>query len=149
MTRILATLALGAASLTTGCIVVPLNADRTVAYPVGAAPHTPIVQPAPPSQTLPVRLYPTNQAATASGMIAGTVTNHLNGRGTFTLNVGDETMAGEATRSGGSNARLGVANAYGARGSYANCRYTMNSATQGTGSCMFSNGARYQLHIGT
>ena len=149
MTRMLATLAFGAASLTTGCIVVPLNADGTVAYPVGAAPHAPVVQPAPPSQTLPVRLYPTNQAATSSGMIAGTVTNHLNGRGTFTLNVGDETMSGEATRSGGSNARIGVANAYGARGSYANCRYTMNSATQGTGSCTLSNGGQYQLHIGT
>lgn len=149
MTRILATLALGAASLTTGCIVVPLNADGTYAYPVGAAPHAPVVAPAPTSQTLAVRLYPTNQAATASGMIAGSVTNHLNGRGTFTLNVGDETMSGEATRSGGANAHIGVANAYGARGSYANCRYTMNSITQGTGNCTFSNGAQYQLHIGT
>ena len=149
MTRILATLALGAASLTTSCVVVHLNADGTYAYPVGATPHAPLVQPAPTSQTLPVRLYPTNQAASASGMIAGTVTNHLNGRGTFKLNVGDETMSGEATRSGGSNARIGVANAYGARGSFANCRYAMNSATQGTGSCTFSNGGQYQLHIGT
>ena len=148
-TGILATLALGAVSLTTACIVVPLNADGTYAYPAGAAPNVPVVQPAPTSQTLPVRLYPTNQAATSSGMIAGTVTNHLNGRGTFTLNVGDETMSGEATRSGGSHARTGVANAYGARGSYAKCRYTMNSATQGTGSCTFSTGGQYQLHIGT
>ena len=149
MARILSALALGAASLTTGCIVVPLNADGTYAYPTGAAPQAPVVLPAPTSQTLPVRLYPTNQAATSSGMIAGSVTNHLNGRGTFTLNVGDETMSGEATRSGGSSARTGVANAYGARGSYANCRYTMNTATQGTGSCTFSNGGQYQLHIGT
>ncbi|HVE90497.1 MAG TPA: hypothetical protein VNA44_12445 [Burkholderiaceae bacterium] len=149
MTRILAVLALGAASLTTGCIVVPLNADGSYAYPAGGAPHAPAIQPLPTSQTLPVRLYPTNQAATASGMIAGSVTNHLNGRGTFTLNVGDETMSGEATRSGGSGARAGVANAYGARGSYANCRYTMNTTTQGTGSCTFSNGGQYQLHIGT
>ena len=149
MTRILTALALGAASLTTGCIVVPLNADGTYAYPVGAAPPTPLIQPAPTSQTLPVRLYPTNQAATSSGMIAGSVTNHLNGRGTFTLIVGDETMSGEATRTGGSNARTGVANAYGARGSYANCRYTMNTTTQGTGVCTFSNGGQYQLHIGT
>ena len=149
MTRILTSVALGAVSLTAGCLVVPLNADGTYAYPAGAPPHAPVVQPAPVSQTLPVRLYPTNQAATSSGMIAGTVTNHLNGRGTFTLNVGDEMMSGEATRSGGSNARTGVANAYGARGSYANCRYTMNTATQGTGSCTFSNGGQYQLHIGT
>ncbi len=149
MARILAALALGAASLTTGCIVVPLNADGTYPYPAGAAPHASVVMTAPTSQTLPVRLYPTNQAATSSGMIAGSVTNHLNGRGTFTLNVGDETMSGEATRSGGSGARTGVASAYGARGSYANCRYTMNTVTQGTGSCTFSNGEQYQLHIGT
>lgn len=153
MARILAGLALGGASLTTGCIVVPLNADGTYAYPVGAAPHAPVVIAPPASQTLPVRLYPTNDAAAATGVIAGTVTNHLNGHGTFTLNVGAETMAGEATRFGGSSsapsARSGVANAYGARGSYANCRYTMNSAVQGTGSCTFSNGAQYQLHIGT
>jgi hypothetical protein len=149
MTRALTALTFGAASLMTGCIVVPLNADGTYPYPVGTAPQTSVIQPVPTSQTLPVRLYPTNQAATSSGMIVGTVTNHLNGRGTFTLNVGDETMSGEATRAGGSNVRTGVASAYGVRGSYANCRYTMNTATQGTGSCTFSNGGQYQLHIGT
>lgn len=153
MARIPAVLTLGSALLISGCIVVPLNADGTYAYPVGASPQAPIVLPPPASQTLPVRLYPTNEAATSTGVIAGTVTNHLNGRGTFSLNVGAETMAGEATRlaSTGTAAigRSGVANAYGARGSYANCRYTMNSATQGTGSCTFSNGAQYQLHIGT
>lgn len=148
MIRILTALALGT-SLTTGCVVVPLNADGTYAYPVGSSPQAPFVQLPPASQTLPVRLYPTNQAATSSGMIAGSVTNHLNGRGTFTLNVGDDTMSGEATRTGGSNARTGVASAYGARGSFANCRYTMNTVAQGTGTCTFSNGAQYQLHIGT
>ncbi len=34
-------------------------------------------------------------------------------------------------------------------GSYANCRYTMNSATQGAGSCTLSSGGQYRLHIGT
>lgn len=149
MSRLPFAFALGTACLATGCVVLPLNADGTYAYPIGASAHAPIVLPPPASQTLPVRLYPTNQAATSTGVIAGSVTNHLNGRGTFTLNVGDETMSGEATRSGGSNARTGVASAYGARGSHANCRYTMNSATQGTGNCTFSNGAQYQLHIGT
>ncbi|MDQ3187597.1 MAG: hypothetical protein M3Q28_01670 [Pseudomonadota bacterium] len=137
-----------AALLTTGCIVVPLNADGTAAYPITGAAHAPVVIAAPASQTLPVRLYPTNEAAANTGVIAGTVTNHLNGRGTFTLNVGTETMAGEATRVGGANARSGIASAYGARGSHANCRYTMNNATQGSGNCTFSSGAQYQLHIG-
>ena len=57
MARTSAALALGSAFLISGCIVVPLNADGTYAYPVGAAPHTPVVLPAPTSQTLPVRLY--------------------------------------------------------------------------------------------
>jgi hypothetical protein len=72
----------------------------------------------------------------------------MNGRGTFMLNVGGETMSGEATRSQAGNGREGVANAYGARGSFANCRYTMNNAVQGMGTCTFSSGATYQLHIG-
>jgi hypothetical protein len=150
MTRIPVVLAIGGALITSGCIVVPLNPDGSYAYPAGAAPHAPVVVPAPTSQTLPVRLYPINEAAASTGVIAGTVTNHLNGKGTFSLNVGSETMAGEATRLGSTaGARSGIANAYGARGSHANCRYTMNNATQGTGSCTFSNGASYQLHIGT
>ncbi len=57
-------------------------------------------------------------------------------------------MSGEATRTGGANGRSGVASAYGARGGYANCEYTMNSNTQGSGRCTFSSGAVYQLHIG-
>jgi hypothetical protein len=103
---------------------------------------------APTSLTLPVRLYPTNEVAAATGMVSGTVVNNLNGKGTFTLNVAGESMSGEATRSGGTSSRQGVANAYGARGSYANCQYTMNSTSQGTGRCTFSSGATYQLHIG-
>ncbi len=150
MRRIPAVLVLGGALITSGCIVVPLSPDGSYAYPAGAAPHAPVVIQQPVAQMLPVRLYPTNEAAASTGVIASTVTNHLNGKGTFSLNVGSETMAGEATRLGStSGVRSGIANAYGARGSHANCRYTMNSATQGTGSCTFSSGASYQLHIGT
>ena len=153
MARIPAVLALGSALFTSGCIVVPLNADGSYGHPAGTSPKPPVVIPPPAAQTLPVRLYPTNEVAASTGVIGGAVTSHLNGRGTFSLNVGAETMAGEATRLAGTGGvamgRSGVANAYGARGSYANCRYTMNTATQGTGSCTFSNGAQYQLHIGT
>jgi hypothetical protein len=139
----------GFAAALTGCVVVPLNADGTPAYPVGHPPAAVAVAPPPTSLTLPVRLYPTNEAAAATGMLSGTVTSMLNGKGTFTLNVGGETMSGEATRSGGANGRNGVASAYGARGSYANCRYEMNNNSQGSGRCTFSNGAEYQLHIGS
>lgn len=132
------------------CFVVPLNPDGTPAYPLAYAPapvSAPVIA-APASLTLPVRLYPTNEAAAGTGMIGGTVTNNLNGKGTFTLNAGGETMSGEATRTGGTNSRSGIANAYGAKGGYANCTYTMNTTAQGTGRCTFSNGATYQLHVG-
>ena len=140
-----------------GCLVIPLNADGPAAYPVHAvrsADGTLVAAPvvpapaAPSSLTLPVRLYPTNEAASAAGLVGGTVSSNLNGKGTFTLVVAGETMTGEATRTGGPSGRGGIANAYGSKGNYANCTYTMNSNAQGTGSCTFSNGATYQLHIG-
>lgn len=94
------------------------------------------------------RLYPTNDTAAHTGVLTGTVTNHLNGRGEFHLAVAGEMLSGEATRMAGGS-RRGVANAYGARGTYMNCQYQMNSATQGSGECTMSNGGRYQLHIGS
>jgi hypothetical protein len=132
-----------------GCVVIPLNPDGTPAYPVAAPAAPVVVAPAPAPQQVPLRLYPTNDIAAATGVVAGSVTSYMNGRGTFMLNVGGETMSGEATRALAGAGRDGVANAYGARGTFANCRYTMNTAAQGTGSCTFSNGATYQLHIGS
>jgi len=131
-----------------GCIAVPVNPDGSL-YQGPIVPATTIaVPPAPQSLALQVRLYPTNQAAAATGVLAGTVINQLNGKGAFTLDVAGEPMAGEATRTGGPGGRTGVASAYGAKGAFANCAYTMNSTSQGSGRCTFSNGAVYQLHIG-
>ena len=45
--------------------------------------------------------------------------------------------------------RRGVANAYGTRGTYVSCEYQMLSAQQGAGHCLFNNGARYEVHIGS
>ncbi|MBL8514865.1 MAG: hypothetical protein JNJ55_12815, partial [Betaproteobacteria bacterium] len=109
--------------------------------------------PAPPPApvNLIAKLYPINDQASATGAIFGAVTNHLNGRGTFTLTADGESFTGEATRSagtgGGSGGNRGIANAAGARGNYVRCTYTMNTATQGTGECAFSNGARYTFHL--
>jgi hypothetical protein len=137
-----------AALVLSACVVVPVNPDGSLYQGPVAGGVAPVVVPAAPtSLTLPVRLYPTNEAAAATGMVSGSVTSHLNGKGTFTLHVSGETMSGEATRSG-SGSRQGVASAFGARGSYANCQYTMNTMSQGTGRCTFSTGALYQLHIG-
>jgi hypothetical protein len=44
--------------------------------------------------------------------------------------------------------RRGIANAYSARGVNAQCEYVLNGPSQGTGACLFSDGARYQLHFG-
>ena len=71
----------------------------------------------------------------------------LNGRGHFTTNISGENFSGEATRVAGS-AREGLANGAGTRGSYINCRYTMNSPALGTGSCRLSNGAVFTMHVG-
>jgi len=58
-----------------------------------------------------------------------------------------ETLVGEATRVANDD-RRGVASAYGGRGTFARCEYQMSSAQMGAGTCTFSNGAQYQVHIG-
>jgi hypothetical protein len=96
---------------------------------------------------LNVRLYPANDIATQSGVLTGTVTNMMTGAGRFQFEYQGELLAGEATRVSGDE-RRGVASAFGPRGTYANCDYQMNTPVQGAGTCMFSTGAKYQVHIG-
>lgn len=112
----------------------------------------PGVQPAAPTGPsmpagLQARLYPSNEIATETGLLSGTVTNMMTGKGIFQLNYRGEILSGEATRLPGDD-RRGVANAYGQRGTYMNCEYRMTTPYQGTGSCRLSNGAQYQVHIG-
>lgn len=148
----LATAALG------GCYVIPVAPDGTPIYPgvVTAAPgyYAPAV-PAPayatpggpvPS-TLQARLYPANEIASEDGMLSGTVTNMMTGKGLFRLDYKGEILSGEATRVSGDQ-RRGVANAYGQHGTYMTCDYRMNTPYQGTGTCKLSTGALYQVHIG-
>ena len=96
---------------------------------------------------LQARLYPSNEVATETGLLSGTVTNMMTGKGVFQLNYRGEILTGEATRVPGDD-RRGIANAYGQRGTYMNCEYRMTTPYQGTGSCKLSNGAQYQVHIG-
>lgn len=133
-----------AAALLTGCYVVPVNHYPPQAQPV----PVPVQIPAPAPVTFAARLYPSNDLAAAYGMVSAVVTNDLHGRGSFSTNINGEHFTGEATRLAGSS-REGVANGAGNRGSYLNCRYTMNSATLGTGSCRMSNGAAFSMHIGS
>ena len=136
-----------------GCYIVPVGPDGyPAAYvPVSPAPIpgqavTPQSHPATP-KVLHARLYPANELATQTGMVSGTVTNMMNGKGRFQLNYHGETLTGEATRVSGDE-RKGVASAYGPTGAFMSCEYQMSTPLRGAGTCNFSNGARYQAHIG-
>ena len=108
-----------------------------------------LAAPAGPSApaSLQARLYPSNEVATETGMLSGTVTNMMTGKGFFQLNFKGEILSGEATRVPGDE-RHGLANAYGQRGTYMSCDYRMSTPYLGTGTCKLSNGAQYQVHIG-
>ena len=150
----------------TGCYVVPLAPDGTPIYPythtsppytvapypapsyaVTPYPPPPVVAGPPMPAMLNARLYPANEAATQTGMMSGTVTNMMTGKGRFQLDYKGELLTGEATRMSGDE-RRGIANAYGSRGTYMTCEYKMTSAFQGAGTCTLSNGAKYDVHLG-
>jgi len=155
--------ALASATLLAGCYVVPVQPQPSIYPPPQALPAVPV------AATYGARLYPLNDTAAQTGMLQATVTDNLNGRGTFSLNFGNELMQGEATRVADnypgygrvhqqvygqsprpvSGFRKGIANAAGARGAYVNCEYALNAQSTGTGACIFSNGAKYQLHFGS
>ena len=91
------------------------------------------------------RLYPANELASRMGQVSGMITNPERGHGEFSFAVGGEAFRGEATRAPSST--KGVANAAGSRGGYVRCDYSMSSSELGSGSCQFSDGARYDMHI--
>jgi hypothetical protein len=144
-----------------GCYIVPVvDPQGNVQYqhypvppagvPVALAPAG---YPAPyPGQAFPAmlnaRLYPDNDLATQTGVVTGTVANMMNGKGRFQLQYGAEVLTGEATRVSNDN-RKGIASAFGSSGSFMSCEYQMNNPRQGAGTCTFSNGARYKLHVGS
>lgn len=140
--KFLATLSAAAAAsaLVSGCYVVPLHqapvASNQAYAPVAVVAVRPIYT---------ARLYPTNDIAATAGRISGTISNPDRGQGEFAFVMGGESFVGEATRA--PNASKGTANAAGNRGAYAKCTYTMSNATLGTGGCVFSTGATFDLHI--
>jgi hypothetical protein len=155
-------LALGASTLVlSACYVVPVvdpqgNVQNyhyplpPAGIPIAAAPAG-YPHPAPGGSfptVLNARLYPDNDLATQTGVVTGTVANMMNGKGRFQLQYGSEVLTGEATRVS-NDERKGIASAYGSSGSFMSCEYQMNSPRQGAGTCTFSNGARYKLHVGS
>ncbi|MBE0626040.1 MAG: hypothetical protein IH606_14640 [Burkholderiales bacterium] len=142
-----------------GCYVLPVvDPQGNVQYqpyplppagmPVAAAPGAYPLPGTPLPAVLNARLYPDNDLATQTGVVTGTVANMMNGKGRFQLQYGGEVLTGEATRVS-NDERKGIASAFGSSGSYMSCEYQMNNPRQGAGSCVFSNGARYKLHIGS
>lgn len=158
--RLRIALLLGIAATTlAGCYVVPVvGPDGQATYyhyplppvgpvPAGAVPPPAVVSGKPMPAVLNARLYPENDIATRTGMVSGTVTNMMTGKGRFQLAYGNDVLVGEATRVSGDE-RRGVASAYGAGGTYMSCEYQMNTPRQGAGTCLFSNGAKYTVHLG-
>lgn len=145
---------IGAAALAAGCVAVPGPDGHFVYYPLPpaasgypAAPGAPAGPAAQFPAVLQARLYPANEIATQTGVVSGSVTNMMTGKGRFQLVYQGETLVGEATRVDG-DARRGVASAYGAGGAFMSCDYQMSTPRQGAGTCTFSNGAQYKVHIG-
>ena len=155
------------ATATSACYVVPVVApDGGVYYnyyplppagtplpPVGVAPHPGQQVGLPPQMTtstpatLPVRLYPSNDRATRTGVISGSVTNMMTGKSRFVVEYEGQVLSGEATCVVEDEKR-GVASAYSPGGIFMSCEYQLNTPYQGAGTCTFSNGAKYQMHIG-
>jgi hypothetical protein len=144
----------GATIAAAACVAVPGPDGHYVYYPLppaasayAAAPGAPAAAPSQFPAVLQARLYPANEAASQTGVVSGTVTNMMTGKGRFQLLYQGDTLVGEATRVDG-DARRGVASAYGAGGAFMSCDYQMHTPRQGAGTCTFSNGAQYKVHIG-
>ena len=172
--RAAAALALGASL--SACVLLPLDPRTGLPYP-GQFPEggsrTTVAMAPPPSaapqpSVLTARLYPVNAEANQGGLLSAVVVDSHGGRGTLTVSYRGDTLQGEATRVDASHAgfgrvhnevlgpasraytgQRGIANAFGGRGVNAQCEYVMTAPAQGTGVCLFSDGAKYQLHFGT
>ena len=144
-----------AAVLLDGCYVMPIGSDQMdkllrVMEQQSSPPAPTAAQGAPqpkPAPTLPARLYPINDLATENGMVAGTVTSTTDGKARFQFNYRGESLVGEATRVSGDD-RKGIATAWAPSGAFMTCEYQMSSLQRGAGTCSFSDGARYQVHVG-
>lgn len=144
MSKLMRVLAAGAVgAVMSGCYVMPINQ-----HPVGGGytvQGTALVPVAAVRAPFTARLYPANTAASRLGPASGMISNPEDGRGQFSFAVGGESFQGEATRA--ANARKGIANASGSRGGFVRCEYMMSNSAIGSGSCLFSGGARYDMHI--
>jgi hypothetical protein len=168
-----------AAAALSACVVVPVDPKTGQPYGHAPQPQVVVVQqpastaasastPAPQWQAVNARLYPVNETARSAGILQATVLDNGAGRGSFTVNYQGQALQGEATRvdrnypgfgqimsqvQGGVNwsgaaGQRGIANAANSSNSM-RCEYLFTAAGQGTGACVVSDGARYQIHFGS
>ena len=135
-----------------GCYVLPMDRYGNPIYPSPPPSYGGKAVPASQAKksgpiTISARLYPNSDLAAETGVITGTVTNMLTGKGRFNLSYKGENYTGEATRVS-NDSRRGVASAFSPAGGYMSCEYQMNTPRQGAGTCLFANGAKYKLHLG-
>lgn len=142
--------------------IAPVSATGTVFV----APAVPAVPSGPMSYQ--ARLYPMNEQAARTGQLVATITDLNTGRGMLTMNLGGEYLSGEATRVSDAHPGFGavyqkvlntpirmqpgqpkgIANATGSRGTWVHCEYVLERGGRGTGACLMSDGAAYQIHFG-
>jgi hypothetical protein len=138
----------------------PATGPVVVAPSVPAGPPVPVIYQA--------RLYPMNEQAARTGQLTATITDLNTGRGVLTMTLGGEYLSGEATRVSDAHPGFGtvyqkvlntpirvqpgqpkgIANATGSRGTWVNCEYVLERGGRGTGACLMSDGAAYQIHFG-
>jgi hypothetical protein len=142
-------------------------------YPASVTVITPPTSAAPQPAVLTARLYPLNAQANKAGMLTALVVDQQGGRGSFSLSYLGENLQGEASRVDAGYAAFGrvhqealglaspgrafsgqrgIANGVGGRGTSAQCEYLITgqaSQTRGTGACVMSDGAHYQMHFGS
>ena len=169
-TRILAaaTVVLASGALA-GCYVMPMDLRYTPSEQAALAAGKPVPS-APPQggpTNLQARLYPLNEIAGGMGPLTVILSDNASGHAGFAVTYGGEQLQGEATRVGPQypgfgkvhrevygDGRMpagqrGIASAAGARGLYVNCEYAITASNRGAGACLFSNGAKYQVHFGS
>jgi hypothetical protein len=147
-------------------VVVPAPMPAPGPAPAAAAPLAPAGPPMP--ATYQARLYPMNEQAAQTGQLVATITDLHTGRGMLQMNLNGEYLSGEATRVSDAHPGFGavyekvlkapirvqpgqpkgIANATGSRGTWVNCEYVLERGGRGTGACVMSNGAAYQIHFG-
>jgi hypothetical protein len=155
-----------------GCYVVPIDprysaAEQPGALAVSKPAAAPVLTTPHGSMSLQARLYPLNETAGKMGALTATVTDSRDGHASFSLSHAGELFQGDASRVASSYpgfgkvhrevygqgampaGERGIASAAGPRGTYVNCEYALNAPNRGTGACVFSNGAKYQLHFGS